>query len=170
MATQSYATHRHNPKPTGIGFLFVVLALVAFSLRWFEIGGRAMFAAGLLSLSASIVVLLSISRTYTTKLQDRIIKLEMRLRCAQLLSGAQQATLNRLSNPQIVALRFASDESFPVCSSAPSGSNSQPIKSSKPSSTGCPTWIAPEIRPVEQPASTGASDSGPIAGSVGRAA
>jgi hypothetical protein len=46
-----------------------------------------MFAAGLLSLSASIVVLLSISRTYTTKLQDRIIKLEMRLRCAQLLSG-----------------------------------------------------------------------------------
>jgi uncharacterized protein DUF6526 len=113
MATQSYATHRHNPKPTGIGFLFVVLALVAFSLRWFEIGGRAMFAAGLLSLSASIVVLLSISRTYTTRLQDRIIKLEMRLRCAQLLSGAQQATLNRLSNPQIVALRFASDEELP---------------------------------------------------------
>ncbi len=113
MATQSYATHRYNPKPTGIGFLFVVLALVAFALRWFEIGGRAMFAAGLLSLSASIVVLLSISRTYTTKLQDRIIKLEMRLRCAQLLSGAQQATLNRLSNPQIVALRFASDEELP---------------------------------------------------------
>ena len=72
-----------------------------------------MFAAGLLSLSASIVVLLSISRTYTTRLQDRIIKLEMRLRCAQLLSGAQQATLNRLSNPQIVALRFASDEELP---------------------------------------------------------
>jgi Family of unknown function (DUF6526) len=113
MATQSYATHRHNPRPTGIGFLFVVLALVAFSLRWFEIGGRAMFAAGLLSLSASIVVLLSISRTYTTRLQDRIIKLEMRLRSAQLLSGAQQATLNRLSNPQIVALRFASDEELP---------------------------------------------------------
>jgi uncharacterized protein DUF6526 len=113
MATQSYATHRHNPRPTGIGFLFVVLALIAFALRWFEIGGRAMFAAGLLSLSASIVVLLSISRTYTTKLQDRIIKLEMRLRGAQLLSGAQQAALNRLSNPQIVALRFASDEELP---------------------------------------------------------
>src|SRR5262245_12193002 len=113
MATQSYVTHRHNPRPTGIGFLFVVLALIAFSLRWFEIGGRAMFAAGLLWLSASIVVLLSISRTYTTKLQDRIIKLEMRLRCAQLLSGAQQATLTRLSNPQVVALRFASDEELP---------------------------------------------------------
>lgn len=113
MATQTYETHRHNPRPTGIGFLFVLLALVAFSLRWFEIGGRAMFAAGLLSLSASIVVLLSISRTYTTRLQDRIIKLEMRLRCAQLLSGAQQAVLARLSTPQIVALRFASDEELP---------------------------------------------------------
>jgi hypothetical protein len=114
MAPLSYATHRHNPKPTGIGFLFVVLALVAFALSWFEIGGRAMFATGLLSLSASIVVLLGISRTYTTKLQDRIIKLEMRLRCAQLLSGAQQASLARLSNPQIVALRFASDEELPT--------------------------------------------------------
>jgi hypothetical protein len=113
MATQTYETHRHNPRPTGIGFLFVLLALIAFSLRWFEIGGRAMFAAGLLSLSASIVVLLSISRTYTTRLQDRIIKLEMRLRCAQLLSGAQQAVLARLSTPQIVALRFASDEELP---------------------------------------------------------
>ena len=113
MAPLSYATHRHNPKPTGIGFLFVVLALVAFALRWFEIGGRAMFAAGLLSLSASIVVLLGISRTYTTKLQDRIIKLEMRLRSAQLLSAAQQAALTRLSSPQIVALRFASDEELP---------------------------------------------------------
>ena len=55
-----------------------------------------------------------ISRVYTTKLQDRIIKLEMKLRFAQLLSPAQQAMLARLSLPQVVALRFASDSELPA--------------------------------------------------------
>jgi hypothetical protein len=114
MSTQDYATHRHNPKMTGVGFLFLVVAAVALGLRWFEIGGRVMFAAGLASLMLSNLFLLVISRTYTTKLQDRIIKLEMRLRCAQVLSPVQQATLARLSTPQIIALRFASDGELPA--------------------------------------------------------
>src|ERR1700704_5875767 len=114
MASQTYATHRHNPKLTGIGFLFVLVAIVALALRWFEIGGRPMFAAGLAALIAAVIVLLLISRDYTTRLQDRIIKLEMRVRGAQLLSPQQQAVLSRLSKPQIVALRFASDAELPA--------------------------------------------------------
>ena len=114
MSTQNYATHRHNPKLTGVGFLFLVVAGVAFGLRWYNIGGRVMFAVGLASLMLSNLVLLLISRTYTTKLQDRIIKLEMKLRCAQVLSPAQQATLARLATPQIIALRFASDSELPA--------------------------------------------------------
>src|SRR5213593_4693697 len=108
MATQTYESHRHNPKLTGIGFLFLSLAAVAFGLRWFGIGGRAAFAAGLAALMASQLVILSISRAYTTKLQDRIIKLEMKVRCAQLLSPAGHAAAGRMSNAQLVALRFAS--------------------------------------------------------------
>jgi hypothetical protein len=114
MSTQTYATHRHNPKLTGVGFLFLVVAAVAFGLRAFDIGGRVLVAAGLASLMLSNLVLLLISRTYTTKLQDRIIKLEMKLRCAQVLSPAQQATLARLSTPQTIALRFASDGELPA--------------------------------------------------------
>lgn len=114
MATQNYETHRHNPKLTGIGFLFVLLSLVAFALRWFEIGGRAMFAVALFGLIATNVVLLIISRAYTTKLQNRIIKLEMKTRCATLLTPSQQAAFGRLSMPQIVALRFASDDELPA--------------------------------------------------------
>jgi hypothetical protein len=94
---------------TGIGFMFLVIAVIGFALRWFEIGGRYTMAIGLLGLIASIQVLLLISRTYVTKLQDRIIKLEMRVRGVTLLTPAQQAVLARLSKPQIVALRFASD-------------------------------------------------------------
>ena len=110
METQSYANHRHNPKLSFIGFLFLLLAIVAFAFRWFNIGGRYAMAVGLLALVASIQVLLSISRIYITKLQDRIIKLEMKVRCATLLTPAQQAAYSQLSKAQIVALRFASDE------------------------------------------------------------
>jgi hypothetical protein len=114
MPTQTYATHRHNPKLTSIAFLFLVIAAVAFGLRWFEIGGQLMFAAGLASLMVSNLILITISRVYTTKLQDRIIRLEMKYRCAQLLSPAQQATLARLAPPQVIALRFASDAELPA--------------------------------------------------------
>jgi hypothetical protein len=114
MATQDYATHRHNPKLTGIGFLFLVISLVAFVLRWFGIGGRYTMAVGLLGLIASVQVLLLISRIYTTKLQDRIIRLEMRVRGMTVLTPAQQAILSRLDKPQIVALRFASDAELPA--------------------------------------------------------
>jgi Family of unknown function (DUF6526) len=114
MPSQDYATHRHNPKLSAIGFLFLLVSVVAFALRWFEIGGRYTTALGLLGLIASIQVLLSISRVYTTKLQDRIIKLEMHVRGMKLLTPAQQAVLARLSKPQIIALRFASDGELPA--------------------------------------------------------
>jgi hypothetical protein len=98
---------------TGIGFLFLVIGLVGFGLRWFSIGGRYTMALGIAGLSAAILVLLIISRAYTTALQDRIIKLEMRVRGGAVLSPAQQAALWRLSKPQLVALRFASDAELP---------------------------------------------------------
>lgn len=56
------------------------------------------------------MVLLSISRWNTVALQDRIIMLEMKVRCAELLPAGQDARLAALSAKQIVALRFASDE------------------------------------------------------------
>ena len=111
---QSYDTHVHRPVATTIGCVFLLIALVAFALRWFEIGGRTAFAAGLLALCASVMILLGISRLYITRLQDRIIKLEMRVRTAALLSAEQQRQLAQLDNKQIAALRFASDAELPA--------------------------------------------------------
>lgn len=114
MTAQTYATHRHNPTLASIGGGLVLVAIVALTLRWFDIGGRVTFAVGLAALILSNLVLLAISRAYTTKLQDRIIRLEMRLRCAQVLPAAQQGTLARLGLAQIIALRFASDSELPA--------------------------------------------------------
>lgn len=94
---------------TGLGFMFLVVAVVGFVIRGLGIGGHVTMAVGLFGLVASIMTLLLISRRYTTALQDRIIRLEMRMRCASLLSPAQQAIAARLEKPQLVALRFASD-------------------------------------------------------------
>jgi hypothetical protein len=113
MPTQTYETHRHNPQLTGIGFLFLLVAIVGFALRAFGVAPGVTAAAGVVGLIAANLVLLLISRTYTTKLQDRIIKLEMRLRCAERLTPAQQAIVRGLPTPSIVALRFASDEELP---------------------------------------------------------
>ena len=115
MATQTYETHRHNPRMTSIGFFFVLLSLVAFGLRYFgiQVYDGLMTVVAMSSLIAAVVVLLLISRAYTAKLQDRIIKLEMKTRCAPLLTPSQQAALARLTNAQIVALRFASDAELP---------------------------------------------------------
>ena len=43
------------------------------------------------------------------KLQDRIIQLEMQVRCARVLPAGQDELLAQLSPKQVVALRFASD-------------------------------------------------------------
>ena len=111
---QTYETHVHRPVATGVGYLFVLGSLIAFALRWFGIGGRVSMAAGVAGILGALVVLLAISRTYITRLQDRIIKLEMRVRGARLLSAEQQRLLSELDNKRIAALRFASDAELPA--------------------------------------------------------
>jgi hypothetical protein len=112
--TQSYRNHVHRPIATVVGGLFVLVALVSFAMRWFEVGGRAAFAAGLLALVGAVIALLITSRTYITRLQDRIIRLEMRVRGASLLTADEQRLLGQLTIKQVAALRFASDAELPA--------------------------------------------------------
>ncbi|HEV8632423.1 MAG TPA: DUF6526 family protein [Thermoanaerobaculia bacterium] len=48
-------------------------------------------------------------RTFDTRLQDRIIRLEMRLRLAELLPADLRARIGELRPGQLIALRFAPD-------------------------------------------------------------
>jgi len=114
MQEQSFERHTHQPVIIGVGYLFLWLALISFALRWFLIGGRVTMALGLFCLCAAVQVLLYTSRRYTTALQDRIIKLEMRVRAAAFLTPEQQRLLMQLDTKQIVALRFASDAEIPA--------------------------------------------------------
>jgi hypothetical protein len=108
MADQTYASHGYHPVPTYVATVFAVTAIILLAGAWaFD---WATLEAGAVSLSLAVAVLVAMSRTYITTLQDRIIMLEMKVRAAEVLPPAQSAELAQLTRKQIVALRFASDE------------------------------------------------------------
>jgi hypothetical protein len=105
---QTYQNHAHRPYPTVIAGFFTVTALILIVGQLFY--GWETRDWAILSLVGSAFTLGLISRFYTVRLQDRIIMLEMKVRCAELLPAGQDANLAKLSVKQITALRFASDE------------------------------------------------------------
>jgi hypothetical protein len=88
--------------------VFTLVAFVLFGVVAFRT--PTLQAAGALCLCVAVMALVLISRIYIVRLQDRIIRLEMRLRLERLGRGAD---FLRLAHPQIIALRFASDEEMP---------------------------------------------------------
>jgi hypothetical protein len=113
---QTYENHAHVPRASAAGFLFATLAVVCFVadiVAARRVFGVSLTGWGLLSLTCAVFTLLAMGRWYTTALQDRIIRLEMRVRLKELLPPARHADIDRLGVDQLVALRFASDGELP---------------------------------------------------------
>lgn len=104
---QSFEKHAHHPVPTYIASLLWLGALVAWVGSRFLGWDAADVSMGLLF--GAVFMALPIGRIYTVRLQDRIIMLEMKVRCAEVLPAGEDARLAQLTPKQIVALRFASD-------------------------------------------------------------
>src|SRR5438445_2520050 len=65
-------------------------------------------------LAAALVILVFEARLFPLAVQDRVIRLEERLRYAQVLPADLQARTGELTINQIVSLRFASDAELPA--------------------------------------------------------
>ena len=102
--TQNFANHVHRPKLWMAAALLTVAAFVLIVL--FTLRAPSVISVALVLLTMAVLCLVTMMRRYVVRLQDRIIRLEMRLRLAAL---GREHDMARLSMRQIVALRFASD-------------------------------------------------------------
>jgi hypothetical protein len=104
-AEQSYANHAHRPVAFGLVWLGALIATSLF--LWVAYRDRSLVGAALVLLGLVTLAAISLLRVFALRLQDRIIRLEMRVRLAKL---GREALVDRLPMKQVVALRFAPDE------------------------------------------------------------
>ena len=110
--TQSFQHHTAwSPLFHFVATPIVLLNVVIATRHAWYVGSRyawwnVVFAVGI---AAGIFV----SRLMVLAVQDRLIRLEMRLRLRELLPAASHGDILRLTVRQMVALRFASDAELP---------------------------------------------------------
>ena len=109
---QTYKNHVRLFPPFHLFVLPVLLIHFLNQIRhlWLAPGRSTGFAA---VVALAIMALAVLSRVMTVTVQDRMIRLEMRLRLIQTLPPDLQARINDLTRRQLVALRFASDAELP---------------------------------------------------------
>ncbi len=111
-AAQTYQTHRRIVWGFhGVTFLFLVVFVGSSAVRLFKepsagTGIQLAFALG-------VLMLFFYTRQFAITVQDRVIRLEERLRLARILPADLQPQVDRLTRGQLIGLRFAVDEEVP---------------------------------------------------------
>jgi hypothetical protein len=111
-SVQSYKRHARWLPPYHFFVMPVLLINVAVAARPLWDAPSLTTAFGVL-LAIALLLLGLLSRTQALTAQDRVIRLEMRLRLQQLLPSDLQPRIRELTPRQLIALRFASDEELP---------------------------------------------------------
>jgi len=110
---QTYANHgRVHPI-----FHFVVLPILLInlivSIVWL-VREPGFTSAWYLVMAVALIIMALLIRTNPMKVQDRVIRLEERLRLYALLPESQRGRIPELTEDQLVGLRFAPDEELPA--------------------------------------------------------
>ncbi len=95
--------------------LFHFFALPVFGVTWIItvvllVRHPGFHSAWLVVVATALVIVVLRIRMNPLKVQDRVIRLEERLRLTSLLPEAQRPLIAKLTESQLIGLRFASDE------------------------------------------------------------
>jgi len=105
---QTLANHTKFDPPFHFFVLPVFIAnIITVAYQLFRHPG--IWGAWLLLLSLAFLVLAGRTRSWATHLQDRLIRMEERLRLAAILQEPLRSRISELTDSQLVGLRFASD-------------------------------------------------------------
>jgi hypothetical protein len=109
LPVQDFKHHaRLHPPFHIVSFLLLFLNLVAVTVHL--VRHFSLWNCWLLVLSIGVFVPFFIIRTYAVKVQDRLIRLEERIRLKELAPAEWRPQIEKLSVDQCVGLRFASDD------------------------------------------------------------
>ena len=111
--TQTYKTHRRLVPAYHIGVLSALLAYFIWSVYQLFQGITGASVMGVVLALALMTIAISI-RSQILRVQDRVIRLEMRLRLRENLPADLASRAAHLPVRQLIALRFASDEELPT--------------------------------------------------------
>jgi hypothetical protein len=109
---QTYANHTRFDPPFHF-FAVPVLGITVPLTIWNLIRDFSFTSAWMVLVSLALLVVALRARIYALKAQDRIIRLEERLRLSTLLAEPVRARIPQLTESQLVALRFACDAEIP---------------------------------------------------------
>jgi len=112
-AVQTLANHRRFD-PLYHAFLVPVTAINIFAAIRNVILNPGLGAAWFVVLSFAAAVAVIKLRTYALKAQDRVIRLEERMRLLQLMPDSMRSRISELTEAQLIALRFACDAELPA--------------------------------------------------------
>jgi len=110
--SQTIKNHRRLVPAYHIGVLLSLLIYIAFAAYRFAQAPGVDTAISLVVSVALMVMAISL-RSQILRVQDRLIRLEMRLRLQRLLPQELSGQIDRIEVKQLVALRFASDAELP---------------------------------------------------------
>ncbi len=109
---QSLSNHTRFDPPFHF-FVLPVFAITAIIAIVHLVQYPSLHAAWLVVFMLAATVAAVKTRTYALKVQDRVIRLEERLRLAILVDKPLRARIVELTESQLVGLRFASDAELP---------------------------------------------------------
>lgn len=111
-STQSYQSHGKFV-PLYHYVLFPILAINVLAMAYHALQDPDLYHFWAVLMAVAFVLIALFARVFALKAQDRVIRLEERLRMRELLPADLKARIPEFTAEQLIGLRFASDAELP---------------------------------------------------------